>query len=142
MLSDEQKSHLSAMAKGRSRDSKGRLLPATSAHEAKIDELEAQVKEAEDMLVEMKESRNRFQADLIAANNRERALKRDKDGLNVALDRLTDGYEEGAEARRLAEGRYVALLRRRSIEWGILITSIVGGIVIAGLFALVNGGAK
>jgi hypothetical protein len=107
MLSDEQKSHLSAIAKGRSRDSKGRLLPVTSCAEVKIAELEAQVGELE--------------AQLKAVNH---------------------WRTEEAQEKQIAEGRYVALHRRRSIEWGILITSIVGGIVMAGLFALVNGGAK
>jgi hypothetical protein len=94
-------------------------MPATSAHEAKIAELEAQVSELEQSL--------------------SHAAEMDRHTTGI-LSSLTAEVEAQGSARRLAEGRYVALLRRRSIEWGILITSIVGGIVIAGLFALVNGG--
>ena len=42
MLSDTQKQNLSAIAKGRSRDSKGRLLPTATAQESRIEVLEAE----------------------------------------------------------------------------------------------------
>ena len=96
MLSDEQKENRRLIMQGRSRDSKGRLLPATTAQEAKIAELEAQITRLqvsndhnaaefaraieEKRLAEQGrdaaiESRNRFQADLVAANNHVRSLE-------------------------------------------------------------------
>jgi hypothetical protein len=94
-------------------------------------------------------SRNEYRSALTAAikklRDAEGALSKAQASEKKAhelLSSLTAEVEAQGSARRLAEGRYVALHRRRSIEWGILITSVVGGIVIAGLFALVNGGAK
>lgn len=83
------------------------------------------------------ESRDRFRDDLVAANNRERVLEKDRNSQNVAIDQLTNGYEEQVAQRLIAEKRYMALKRQRAGEWLITIAFFVLA-VIPGMFAAVR----
>ena len=112
------------MKETQSRGSNGRFLPTTSPEEAKIAELEAQVvqlqtsnkwSEAEFARINEEkrladqgrdaaiESRDRFRADLVAANNRERALEREGGALREELQHVAlklDNRKEDLQAAR------------------------------------------
>jgi hypothetical protein len=148
------------------RDASGRFLPTTSAEESKIAELEAQVAQlqtsndwnaAESVrLAEEKrlaeqgrdaaiESRDRFQADLVAANNRERSIaaqlarsEASERKAHELLSSLTKEVDAQKAAKQLAEGRYVTLERQRAGEWLIVMAfmalAVLPAVFIAGRY--------
>lgn len=149
------------------RDAIGRFLPTTSPEEAKIAALEARITElqisnnhnaaevtrlaealrlAEQGRNEAIESRNRFRADLTDANNRERSLQvrltkaeESEKKAHELLSCLTIEHDALKQEKRTAEGRYLALLRRRSVEIAIVLVAGIGGALLFAIASMIGG---
>lgn len=86
------------------------------------------------------ESRDRFQADLVAANNRERSIaahlarsEASEKKAHELLRGLTKEVDAQKAARMLAEGRYVALKRQWAGEW-LITMAFIGLAVLPAVF--------